>query len=69
MPWMVEINSLYWVSSLASSLMAAMWVANTYSCSSSTLVTFSWKAKNSYLLSPLIVLFIALMSSRTFFLF
>jgi hypothetical protein len=44
-------------------------VANTYSCSSSTLVTFSWKAKNSYLLSPLIVLFIALMSSRTFFLF
>jgi hypothetical protein len=49
--------------------MAAMWVANTSSCYSSTLVTFSWNAKYYYLLSPRIVRFIALMSSRTFFLF
>lgn len=46
-----------------------MWVANTSSCSYRTLVTFYWKAKNSYLFYPLIVLFIALMSSLTFFLF
>jgi len=60
---MVEISSLYCVSNLASYFIAAMWVAKTSYCSSSTLVTFSWNAKYSYLLSPRIVLFIALISS------
>jgi len=62
MPWMVEMSSLYCVSSLASYLMAAMCVAKTSYCSSSTLVTFYWNAKYYYLLSPRIVRFIALMS-------
>lgn len=60
------MSSLSWVSSFASYLMAAMWVAKTSSCSSRTEVTFSWKAKKSSLLSPLIVRFMALMSSFTF---
>jgi hypothetical protein len=50
-------------------LIAAIWVAKTSYCSYRTLVTFYWKAKNYYLFYPLIVLFIALMSSLTFFLF
>lgn len=44
-------------------------MANTYSCYSKTEVTFSWKAKNSSLFYPLIVRFMALISSLTFFLF
>lgn len=54
---------------MASSLIAAIWVAKTSSCSSRMFVTFSWKAKYSSLFYPLfIVLFIAFTSSLTFFL-
>ena len=68
-PWMAEMSSLSWVSNLASYLMAAIWVAKTYYCSSRTEDTFYWKAKNYYLLSPRIVFFMALMSSLIFFCF
>ncbi len=44
-----------------------MCVANTSSCSYRTEVTFYWKAKYYYLLSPRIVRFIAFISSFTFF--
>ena len=68
-PWIAEINSLSWVNNFASSFIAAICVANTSYCSSSTELTFSWNAKNSYLLSPLMVLFMAEISSLTFFCF
>jgi hypothetical protein len=63
-PCTVEINSLSMFSSLASSFMAVICVANISYCSSRMLVTFSWKSKNYSFLSYFMVSFMMRTSSR-----